>query len=265
MNRDFEQEYKELAKTEVPDLWNRIEAGLAEKSTPESRPKSVVIPFVKRYAALVAALLCAVIVIPVFGIMKQAVGGGKSGSAAMEKSADMEAPTAEATEEQEAGAMEMSAEAEAAEADIYAEAEAPAAETKGEEVADIMQDDFSNKVMEKQEELKNSTEEARDMAEDGIRDSEASKKQVLTHVIVEVTAAEDYMYGETIEEMGTLYTAIVQEEPEGTLAEGEEIAIFIPAFSSYGLVKGDLCELNLAYYEGEEDFFTLAGYQGQTD
>ena len=36
MNRDFEKEYIELAQCEIPDLWDRIEAGLTEKSAPET-------------------------------------------------------------------------------------------------------------------------------------------------------------------------------------------------------------------------------------
>ncbi len=34
MSKDFEKAYRELAQTEVPDLWDRIEAGLTDKSAP---------------------------------------------------------------------------------------------------------------------------------------------------------------------------------------------------------------------------------------
>lgn len=34
MSKNFEQAYKELAQSEIPDLWDRIEAGLKEKSAP---------------------------------------------------------------------------------------------------------------------------------------------------------------------------------------------------------------------------------------
>ena len=37
MNKNFEQAYKELAQNEVPDLWDRIEAGLKEKSAPAKK------------------------------------------------------------------------------------------------------------------------------------------------------------------------------------------------------------------------------------
>ncbi len=35
MSKDFEQAYKEAAQMEAPDLWDRIEAGLQNKSVPE--------------------------------------------------------------------------------------------------------------------------------------------------------------------------------------------------------------------------------------
>ena len=35
MSKNFEQAYKELAQKETPDLWDRIEAGLTEKSAPK--------------------------------------------------------------------------------------------------------------------------------------------------------------------------------------------------------------------------------------
>ena len=37
MSKDFEQAYRELAESEIPDLWERIEAGLESKSTPQHR------------------------------------------------------------------------------------------------------------------------------------------------------------------------------------------------------------------------------------
>ena len=86
MNKNFEQAYKELAQNEVPDLWDRIEAGLKEKSAPakkdiqeekytqkmeeykvQSPVKSGIRPVIKilkRYSALAAAAVCAAVVIP---------------------------------------------------------------------------------------------------------------------------------------------------------------------------------------------------------
>ncbi len=39
MVRDFEQEFIELKQNEIPDLWNRIEAGLSEKKVTASVPE----------------------------------------------------------------------------------------------------------------------------------------------------------------------------------------------------------------------------------
>ncbi len=33
MSKDFEKSYRELAKSEAPDLWDRIESGLSRQST----------------------------------------------------------------------------------------------------------------------------------------------------------------------------------------------------------------------------------------
>lgn len=263
MNRNFEQEYKELAKMEVPDLWDRIEAGLTEKSTPSSSPqKPVVVPFVKRYSALAAAILCAILIIPVAGVMKQVSGGSsKSSDTAMmeettEEAADFEASMAE---EAEAGGEEMFAAAAAAaeEENTFEEAPAEAAEESFQR-SDSMQDataDMENATMEKQ--LSESKTEAEKEAEDMAKTLGLSEAQVLTGVTVEVTAAEDDIIGKTLEETGTLYTAVVHEDPSGILKEGEEIVIFIPIYSSYGLIKDEIVELDLEYSGAEKDYFTL--------
>ena len=52
MNKSFEEEYKALAQSKLPDLWDRIEAGLSEKkpvSVPitineENKRKNTVLP-----------------------------------------------------------------------------------------------------------------------------------------------------------------------------------------------------------------------------
>lgn len=261
MNRNFEQEYKELAKMEVPDLWDRIEAGLTEKSTPSSSPqKPVVVPFVKRYSALAAAILCAILIIPVAGVMKQVSGGSsKSSDTAMmeettEEAADFEASMAEETE---AGGEEMFAAAAAAEEDTFEEAPAEAAEESFQR-SDSMQDtaaDMENATMEKQS--SESKTEAEKEAEDMAKSLGLSEAQVLTGVTVEVTAAENDIIGKTLEETGTRYTAVVHEDPGGILKEGEEIVIFIPVYSSYGLVKDEIVELDLKYSGAEKDYFTL--------
>ncbi len=83
MSKNFAEEYKALANEELPDLWNRIEAGLTPKTTalaeeaediqdikqketePVIKPgKGKVISFLLRYRTVVAAALCVVVILP---------------------------------------------------------------------------------------------------------------------------------------------------------------------------------------------------------
>lgn len=85
MSKNFAEEYKALANEELPDLWNRIEAGLTPKTTalveeaediqdinqtpketqPAKKPeKAKIISFLLRYRTVVAAALCVVVILP---------------------------------------------------------------------------------------------------------------------------------------------------------------------------------------------------------
>ena len=132
MKKDFETAYKELANTEVPDLWDRIEAGLSEKSAPAEtkaeknkktapvNKKTKIAVFMRKYSALAAAIVCAIILIPTMIVMK------KSDSKFMSESAYDEKAVAE-----EAGAASMMTE----EASVETEAVAEVAEMEQEEAA----------------------------------------------------------------------------------------------------------------------------------
>ena len=265
MNRDFEQEYQELAKMEVPDLWDRIEAGLTEKSTPVSSKKSVVVPFIKRYSTLAAALLCAILIIPVLGIMKQAAGGSnKSGSAFTTEAVEdtVYESAAETTEESEAEAAEAPMAEAPAEAEAFAEAEAPAEESFDgiEDMKNTSSSMEDTESMEKRAEQEDKAETGA-LKEDMTLGSGLLEGQILTGVIVEVTVAEnDIMDQESIDDIGTRYTAVVQEDPDGVLAEGEEIIIFIPLYSSFAMAIDDTVKLDIMYCGEEKDYFTLAGH-----
>ena len=122
MKKDFETAYKELANTEVPDLWDRIEAGLSEKSAPAEtkaeknkktapvNKKTKIAVFMRKYSALAAAIVCAVILIPTMIVMK------KSDSKFMSESAYDEKAVAE-----EAGAASMMTEEASVETEAVAE------------------------------------------------------------------------------------------------------------------------------------------------
>ena len=72
MERDFKQEFIELKQNEIPDLWNRIEAGLSEKkvtaSVPEKADSSLKSINWRRWGTLAAACLCVAIIIPAIAL-----------------------------------------------------------------------------------------------------------------------------------------------------------------------------------------------------
>lgn len=143
MSKNFAEEYKALANEELPDLWNRIEAGLTPKTTalaegsediqdirqtpketqPAKKPeKGKVISVLFRYRTVVAAALCVVVILPA-AILMGRINRSKSSP---ELAADMAAPmdNAATTEMWD----DMAAEAPAAEAaDEPEESEAGAA------------------------------------------------------------------------------------------------------------------------------------------
>ena len=88
MKRDFEREFKELKINEVPDLWNRIEAGLSDKkiAAPGSGAAAISInrhDFGKRgvwrkWGTLAAACVCVALIIPAISVVIGNLGGRKS-------------------------------------------------------------------------------------------------------------------------------------------------------------------------------------------
>ena len=180
MSKDFEQAYKELAQIEVPDLWDRIEAGLKEKSTPEkvvqiekiqevkaeekkeegnkaeekkSSPKSVLV-FLKRYSAVAAALICVAILVPAITFVGRfGIGGSKSESAATTEFAQ-ETESFAADGMTEEACMEEMAETEMASAEIVQNEETVFEEAAAEENAE----EFSEACDEAAEDMTESDE-----------------------------------------------------------------------------------------------------------
>lgn len=136
MSKNFAEEYKALANEELPDLWNRIEAGLTPKTTalaeeaediqdisqtpketqPAKKPeKGKVISLLYRYRTVVAAALCVVVILPAAILMGRINRSKSSPEFATDMAAPMdnaattdmwddmvaEAPAAEAAEEPE--------------------------------------------------------------------------------------------------------------------------------------------------------------------
>lgn len=136
MSKNFEEEYKALANEELPDLWNRIEAGLTPKTTalPEETKEQVkeqtkkqgrgkVFSFLYKYRTVAAAAVCVVIIIPAVIMLGRIgrMGRTKNWEAIDEAALDSNMSAAQSMDETTAvtegwdeSASEESAEAEAA-------------------------------------------------------------------------------------------------------------------------------------------------------
>lgn len=236
MSKDFEKEYRELAQSEIPDLWNRIEAGLTEKSAPEKeaaaeevieretieneeteketaqkeglkrKRNNRIYRYLKRYSAAAAAVLCAALIIPAMFLISRF--GGKSSSSDMsagESAAEAVFDSAEGTEaaEEWEGIAE---EAPAKEPDVAEAmpdvvlAEEAADETEIESRADESQGTAGSEAAfeEKKEAAKDFGNERNNdvMLSDMVQTMELTDGTVLKNVILEVTEEEDDVYEE---------------------------------------------------------------------
>lgn len=147
MSKNFENEYIALTQVEVPDLWDRIEAGLNPKSTQDSekveasvidfekeiasrkeadckdKAEKTLIYFVKRYKTVLAAAVCVIVILPAAVMIGRiGMGGSKSESAADTAPAEMEYAVVTEAAAEEMAAMEEAIEETAAE-DVMEEAE----------------------------------------------------------------------------------------------------------------------------------------------
>ena len=229
MSKNFEEEYKKLALDEVPDLWDRIEAGLSEKTAPAThasedqreaagkqdrayRKKSdkqgkTARVFFRRYAGAVAAVFCVFIIIPAVMLIRSS--GNKSFS---EKMADtkMEESAFETTAEESSGEEMKAAVEETAAGASYDEAvNAAAAE--------------SESVKEK-------------------------KADQVEKVSVKIKAESEEAVNSVETPEGQKYEAIVVDDASGQFTEGEQIVIFVPD-SSTGVVSvgQKALEMDLVY------------------
>lgn len=248
MSKGAEQAYKELARDEAPDLWNRIEAGLKDKTEAASQSvpvqrKSVSV-VLKRYFGVAAAALCVIILVPTLILMNRAGVGEKHMET--EKSAVCEdvAPAETALAEEETAGMaageeleetseetaamtkeaEMTEDAAAEEAIEFASSEKTAADT-------VKGVGAGMNVQSTEERLFNETEQ---------RKSEAVKLQdgdLLSRIQVMVTE----------EREGAVYYVIVEKDDSGILAEGEKIRVFRPADASFLMKEGESITLELRY------------------
>lgn len=296
MSKNFEEAYIELAQSEAPDLWDRIEAGLSEKkivtvsAQPEKKKESIIVLF-RRYQAVAAALLCVVIIVPAIILMRQVgmPGASQNESAQAPEMNGKGAAPAEAVpaEEAVAGAMAEEAVAEAAPAEEMPAAEAapvagaaeemPVAEaaagasfaqTESAEAETAMEDaasdgEASKEMIADMKEMDAEKESEAAPAENGR--SEAVKEEgtadILYNVQVEIVDEKVFDGAGNQEDAGAVLTAIVlQADSGGELAIGDEVTIFIPIYSSLYLPVGESFELDLRKEQSEEYDYTMAAF-----
>lgn len=304
MSKDFEQAYKELAKSEAPDLWGRIEAGLSDRSSTqaeldaepakesgaqdgqasaeaksEAGTEKKYLFRLRKYSAMAAAVICVIIVMPVLIRMNrssQYYENDSSDESAAAEDAAAEDAAAEDTAAQEAGgSAEAAAEeeimmAESSIAEESGEAESVSRESAKVKNGEITTESASDRSPEAAaggaadiDQLSDSV--SKETADESKKESSHGAVQeagILSHVTVEITESKDVSEEAGFKENGTVYTAAVREDPEGVLAEGEEITVFIPAYSSVALAKGGVFELDLDRQEDKTDFYIVCGYYG---
>ena len=272
MKKDFEKAYKELANTEVPDLWDRIEAGLSEKSAPAEtkaeknkktapvNKKTKIAVLMRKYSALAAAIVCAIILIPTMIVMKKSDSKFMSESAYDEKAVAEEAGAASMMTEE--ASVETEAVAEVAEMEQEEAAKEPKMESKVAAAEVFSQKESASGAVKESAKADRAMNDA--VCEDAApEDYNKQNAQELKNIVVKVKKAEEKPLENEAEEAGVLYTAVVKRNPSGLPREGEEIQIFIPVVSSVALVEDSTFELDLVLSEREENIYTVTGCHGE--
>ncbi len=243
MSKVFEDEYKQLAQDDFPDLWDRIEAGLSEKTVESApAPKIKTVSF-RKYAGLIAACLCAAVVIPAavnIGKSNKSMEDTAYNSATTEAAGDMAAPASEeAAPVSEEAAADMGEMADMEEA-LTIEAEKAVEEAVAEEsqaADDALKTDKTELAVNKQ-----SGAESKKTLTDGT---------VIKDVALEITAVKE-------ENGETVYSAIVQEDISGQLMQGEDITFTKGLYVEEELTTGQTYQVNLHYYGDEPYLFEVS-------
>lgn len=282
MSKVFEEEYRKLAECEIPDLWDRIEAGLSEKkpalmaeqekiadempayveSTPiminevpnsdtsnkdtdNKAKKKAALIFFRKYQTVAAALLCVMILVPAFLLMRQIDDGmNKSSSEAATDTAPaemtetvVEEAAAEEPAAKEAAMEEMTTEETSEEMTAAAVTEAAAEEAmESETAAGIVE----NAEMEAAKDLA-MNDETKQSAEN--KRAEAALYQVSIKVIQK---QEIDSVTETENTSGSIYQCVVVGKTDaGQLEINDEITVYVPTLLAEELIQGEVYELDL--------------------
>lgn len=289
MERDFEQEFRELKQNEIPDLWNRIEAGLSEKKSTNmtSMSENVIVLdngardtkkiFAwRKWGTLIAACVCVVIILPAFSLLirnKNYSSSGMDNSAsaaaeeiscdtAMEESAESEfcADDAAAAEEvMPEDGMADSAGAESTEgmAGSAASADAGLANSTNEAAAGASADAAENAQIKETDEVETSRKEEEKVVWDDLTDG-----QILEEAVIQIQKAE--VAGEEV-----LYRAVVLQADADDILECEtQIALICNADTEYDFLRvprdkkklkeQETYQVTLRYDAKDEGFVVLA-------
>ncbi len=198
MSKNFEKEYIALTEVEVPDLWDRIEAGLTPKSAQnpekneasliefqkevvsenesENKKKQAPLYFMKKYKTVLVAAVCVIVILPAAVLLGQmGMGGAKEESAAADMAA---AETVEYAVTTEASAEEGAVEESAAYEEAAEEMEMSVAATEDGYAENMYAEDMvQNQVLESAEAAPAEAEELKDEIEDMKESAEAKKSQ----------------------------------------------------------------------------------------
>ena len=293
MSKDFEQAYRELAEREIPDLWDRIEAGLESKSTPEDgkekiedvrndirddieagevssrmpeKKKGKRFP-VSRYSKMAAAAVCVAVVLPaaVFLFRTGAGGLGYGSASGTEGIEDIDMAAAASGETGFAEAEAADAPAEAAADDVADSAAGQTTECADEAAEEEMDAGAGSPLQDQSDSLSAQKQEAAMMGSreegSGNLSSEAAEGTVFEHVEIMVTEEENDIEKTDGSFPGTFYMVTVQRDAAGGLKEGQELVVELPAYYSFVLAKDSVYEVDLIFQE--DGTYLLEGYHRQ--
>lgn len=273
MERDFEQEFKELKQSEIPDLWNRIEAGLSEKKNVtyasgnimtvpdkiavENGNRSAEKRFSwRKWGTLIAACLCVAIIFPAFSLLvrNKSYPESTSGATACDTAAGAAVDAAAEENTWDAGAEEGAWDMPEAAAEETTDGASDAGGTKPGVPADDAAaeaqtsenaEDSDQKEFAASEETDNmATESARkeetDEAEKTGKEEENKDVQAVLDELSDGRILKEAVVRiQKAEDGGSLYQGVVvQEDADALLKSGAQIVLVCNADTSYAVPAG---------------------------
>lgn len=245
MSRDFEQEFKELKQSEIPDLWNRIEAGLSER--PMTVPHVTKKIAWRRWGTLAAACLGVAIILPALTFFLRN-NGERSGTSAEDTTAAAE----EWDAEDAAAADDVGMNGEAY-TGMTESASVEPAEAAEEENADMTTDGVVSEDTDAENGPRTPTQ-GKEMAKNDLY-AAIKEGQVLEGIVLQITEAENTNASVSYQ------AVVVQADADGILENGITIEIICNNDTEYtfprglreeqALKKGEDYEVSLRYDNGE--------------